>query len=94
MADIEQQEKQSTCPVCSLRQHLATSRTPGDDEVRALEDAAIIEAGLADMKEWEAEYGAFTEEEIAWADEVLDRGRRSYENQEIHCQESPTTLGH
>src|SRR5438552_2884811 len=27
-----------------------------------------IREGLAAMREWEAEHGAFTEEEIAWAD--------------------------
>ena len=44
------------------------------------------------MEEWEAEHGAFTEEEIAWADEVLDRAEQFYENQEDSCQESPTIL--
>lgn len=94
MTEIAQQESRSDCPICSYRQYLATTASAEDDEARALEDAAKIKAGLAAMKEWEAEHGAFTEEEIAWADEVLDRGQRFYENQEFHCQESPTTLGH
>jgi len=94
VAEVIQQEPQSDCPICSYRQYLATTASTVDDETRALEDAAKIKAGLAAMEEWEAEHGAFTEEEIAWADEVLDRAQRFYENQEFHCQESPTTPGH
>lgn len=30
--------------------------------------AVRIERGLAAMQEWEAEHGAFTDEEVAWAD--------------------------
>ncbi len=92
MAEMEQQEQQSTCPICSYRQHLATTGTATDNESRAAEDAAKIKAGLAAMEEWEAEHGAFTEEELAWADEVLDRAERFYANQEDNCQESPTIL--
>jgi len=43
------------------------------------EHAARIAAGLRAMEEWQAEHGAFTEEEIREADEALDRlgvGRR------------------
>ncbi|MDE0116140.1 MAG: hypothetical protein OXT07_05935 [bacterium] len=94
MAEMKQQEGQSACPICSLRQHLATAASAGDEEARALEDADKIKAGLAAMKEWEAEHGAFTEEEKAWAKDVLDRGQRFYENQEVHCLGSPTTPGH
>ena len=94
MAETKQQKPQSDCPICSYRQYLATAASPIDDETRSLEDAARIKAGLAAMEEWEAEHGAFTEEEIAWADDVLGRGQRFYENQEFLCQESPTTLGH
>ncbi len=35
--------------------------------------ALRIEAGLAAMAEWEAEHGAFTDEEIAEADAILDK---------------------
>jgi hypothetical protein len=37
------------------------------------EHAARIQAGIRAMDEWEAEYGAFTEEDIRKADEALDR---------------------
>jgi hypothetical protein len=37
------------------------------------EHAARIQAGIGAMDEWEAEYGAFTEEDIRKADEALDR---------------------
>lgn len=56
----------------------ATAMDDGDS--RAREDAEKIKAGLAYIEEWEAENGAFTEEEIAWADAVLDRAERHYEN--------------
>ncbi len=36
------------------------------------DDSAIIEAGLAAVKEWEAEHGPISEEVLAWADKVLD----------------------
>ena len=39
----------------------------------AAERALLIEGGLAAMAEWEAEYGAPTEEDLAWADSVLKR---------------------
>ena len=42
----------------------------------AAERALVIEEGLAAVAEWEAEHGAFTEDELAWADAVLDRARR------------------
>ena len=92
--ETRQQEAQSDCPICSYRQYLATTASAVDDETRAIEDAARIKSGLAAMDEWEAEHGAFTEEETAWADEVLDRGQRFYENQVDHCLGSPTTPGH
>lgn len=50
-----------------------------DGNSRARDDAEIIDAGLAAVKEWEAEHGTFTKEEIAWANDVLDRGHRFYE---------------
>ena len=92
MAEISQQEPQIDCPICSYRQHFATNTSAADDEARSLENAAKIKAGLADMKEWEAEYGPFTEEEKAWAKNVLDRAEQFYANQEDNCQESPTIL--
>ena len=39
----------------------------------AAERALLIEGGLAAVAEWEAEDGALTEEELAWADSVLRR---------------------
>ena len=38
----------------------------------AAERALKIEDGLAAMEEWQAEHGAFTEEELAWAADVHD----------------------
>lgn len=38
----------------------------------AAERALLVEAGLAAVQEWEAEQGALTSEELAWADSVLD----------------------
>jgi cytosine/adenosine deaminase-related metal-dependent hydrolase len=35
---------------------------------QTLEHEARIQAGLAEMREWETEYGALTDEELAWAD--------------------------
>lgn len=61
---------------------LASTNVVGDGSSRAPDDAEIIKAGLAAVKEWEAEHGAFTEEEIAWANDVLDRAQRFYEKQE------------
>jgi hypothetical protein len=39
---------------------------------RAAQDAMIRERGLRAVAEWEAENGAFTEEELAEADRILD----------------------
>jgi hypothetical protein len=43
---------------------------------RAAERALAVEDGLAAVAEWEAEHGAFTAEEIAAADAVLDAARK------------------
>jgi hypothetical protein len=40
---------------------------------QAARRAARIEEGLRGVAEYEAEHGAFTEEELRWADDVLDR---------------------
>ena len=37
----------------------------------AAERALVIEAGLAAVREWEAEHGELTAEELSWADDVL-----------------------
>lgn len=37
----------------------------------------MIRRGLALVAEWEAEHGAFTPEETAWADRVFDAAERS-----------------
>ena len=42
---------------------------------RAAQNALAVEDGLAAVAEWEAEHGAFTAEEIAAADAVLDAAR-------------------
>jgi uncharacterized protein YwlG (UPF0340 family) len=42
----------------------------------AAERALVIERGLADIAEWEAEHGALTAEELAWADERLSAATR------------------
>ena len=39
----------------------------------AAERALIVEKGRAAVAEWVAEQGVFTEDELAWADSVLDR---------------------
>jgi uncharacterized protein YaeQ len=39
----------------------------------AAERALLLEAGLAAVAEWEAEHGALTADELAWADSVLDQ---------------------
>ena len=44
---------------------------------RAAQSALAVEGGLAAVAEWEAEHGAFTAEEIAAADAVLDAARRA-----------------
>ncbi len=38
----------------------------------AAERALVVEEGLAAVREWEAEHGALTVGELAWADAVLD----------------------
>lgn len=38
----------------------------------AAERALIVEAGLAGVREWEAEHGELVPEELAWADDILD----------------------
>jgi hypothetical protein len=43
---------------------------------RAAANALAIEDGLAAVAEWEPEHGAFTAEEIAAADAILDAARR------------------
>lgn len=44
---------------------------------RAAREALAIEDGLRAVAEWEARHGPITEEELAAADAVLDRGGRS-----------------
>lgn len=39
----------------------------------AAERSLTIERGLAAVAEWEAEHGALSEDDLAWADSVLDR---------------------
>lgn len=39
----------------------------------AAENALAIEAGVDAVREWEAEHGALTADELAAADELLDR---------------------
>jgi hypothetical protein len=43
---------------------------------RAAQNALAVEYGLAAVAEWEAEHGAFTAEEIAAADAILDAARK------------------
>ena len=43
---------------------------------RAAQNSLAIEDGLAAVAEWEAAHGAFTPEEIAAADAILDAARR------------------
>ena len=43
---------------------------------RAAQNALALEDGLAAVAEWEAEHGAFTAEEIAAADAILDAARK------------------
>jgi hypothetical protein len=43
---------------------------------RAAQNALAVEEGLAAVAEWEAEHGAFTAEEIAAADAILDAARK------------------
>lgn len=82
IADQDQpmaQEEERAHPVSSASQPVPATAAD-DSDSRAREDAEIIKAGLAAVAEWEAEHGPFTEEEIAWADAVLDRAQRHYEN--------------
>ena len=82
MEDREQptsQEEHQAVPMSSTPQSVSTA-SADDGDSPACDDAAIIKAGLAAVAEWEAEHGAFTEEELARADEVLDRAQRHYEN--------------
>ena len=44
---------------------------------RAAQNALAVEEGLAAVAEWEREHGAFTAEEIAAADAVLDAARKT-----------------
>ena len=37
----------------------------------AVERALVVEAGLAAVREWEAEHDELTPEELAWADDIL-----------------------
>lgn len=39
----------------------------------AAERALLVEAGLDGVAEWEAEHGELSDEELAWADSILDR---------------------
>lgn len=38
----------------------------------AVERALVVERGLVAVREWEAEHGALSTDELAWADAVLD----------------------
>lgn len=40
----------------------------------AAERALILEEGLAQVRVWESEHGELTDDELAWADSILDRG--------------------
>jgi len=39
----------------------------------AAERALVLEAGLAGVEAWEAEHGELSDQELAWADSILDR---------------------
>lgn len=41
----------------------------------AAELALTREVGLDAVAEWESEHGALTEDELAWADSVIDKAR-------------------
>jgi len=41
----------------------------------AAERALVLEAGLAAVRDWEADHGVLSDQELAWADAVLDAGR-------------------
>lgn len=70
------QKHQRAAPMTSSPQS-TVARAVGDGDPPARDDAAIIKAGLAAVKEWEAEHGALTDEVLAWADKVLDDVLRS-----------------
>ena len=36
--------------------------------------ALVLEAGLDAVREWEAEHGELSADDLAWADDVLDAG--------------------
>ncbi len=38
----------------------------------AAQRALVVEQGLAAVREWEAAHGELTEQELSWADAVLD----------------------
>ncbi len=40
----------------------------------AAERALLVEAGLDAVRAWEADHGVLTDDELAWADTVLDAG--------------------
>jgi hypothetical protein len=65
----------------ALDEHVAAAAAAAAEEAglslsawinRAAQDALQVERGLAAVAEWEEENGAFTPEEIADADRVLD----------------------
>ena len=43
----------------------------------AAELALVAERGLAGVREWEAEHGELSPDELAWADSVLDAAARA-----------------
>ena len=57
--------------------HSAVSSAIGDEDSRTREDTEIIKAGLAAVKEWEAEHGPIAPEALAWAKSAFDEALRS-----------------
>jgi cytosine/adenosine deaminase-related metal-dependent hydrolase len=55
---------------------------------QTVEHEARIQAGLTAMREWEAEHGAFTEEELAQAHAELAKA-----DAELRAAHSPTSPG-
>jgi hypothetical protein len=51
-----------------------------------------LRRGLAAVAEWEAEHGAFTVEEIAWADRVLDAASAPDADGVIDLEPMPESL--
>lgn len=51
-----------------------------------------LRRGLAAVAEWEAEHGAFTAEEIAWADRVLDAASAPDADGVIDLEPMPESL--